>query len=331
MLVTAASRGDSKAGDARRGQGGALRGEVSALAERRSRGKCALHTVTLPLVVTGVDSCVECIRVRAPCTLCVVSVRRRINNVLSRVSGYELRRVRREPAGGGEPTVNIPADIDEEAAAIIRAVRPYTMTNVEKLYAVITAARYVTRHGVPGAVVECGVWRGGSMHAMARAFDAVGEHERELYLFDTYEGMTEPGPKDRRGDGRQAAELMASYGKTSRIWAYASLEDVQAGFRQVPYPQDKVHFVKGPVEQTIPAEAPERIAVLRLDTDWYDSTAHELAHLYDRLVPGGVLLLDDYGWWQGSREAVDEFVARTGARLFLARTGTGRVAIKPAD
>jgi len=263
-----------------------------------------------------------------------VSVRKRVNGALSRLTGYELRRVRAARSGSASndaPVEKFPADIDEEAAAIIRAVRPYTMTNVEKLYAVITAARYVSRHGVPGAIVECGVWRGGSMHAMARALDAAGSHERELYLFDTYEGMTAPGPRDRRSDGRQAAELMASYGKTSRVWAYASLEDVEEGFRRVPYPIEKVHFVKGPVEKTIPAEAPEQIAVLRLDTDWYESTAHELAQLYDRLVPGGVLLLDDYGWWQGSREAVDEFIARTGARLYLARTGTGRVAVKPAD
>ena len=253
-----------------------------------------------------------------------MSVRKRVNGVLSQLTGYELRRARR-----GSSAAEIPADIDKDAATIIRTVSPYTMTNPEKLYAVIMAARYITRYQIPGAVVECGVWRGGSMHAFARALDAVGAHERDLYLFDTYEGMTAPGVRDRRGDGRTAADLMAAYGKTSRVWAYASLEDVQAGFARVPYPQERVHFIKGPVEQTIPGEAPERIAVLRLDTDWYESTAHELAHLYDRLVPGGVLLLDDYGWWQGSREAVDEFLARTDARLYLARTGSGRVAIKP--
>jgi O-methyltransferase len=261
-----------------------------------------------------------------------VSVHKRLNGVLSQLTGYELRRTRRGVAGPvAAPSAKIPADIDEEASAIIRTVLPYTMTNVEKLYAVIMAARYVTRHEIPGAIVECGVWRGGSMHAIARTLDAMGAHERDLYLFDTYEGMTAPGPRDRRRDGRPAADLMASYDKTSRVWAYASLEDVQEGFLQVPYPEEKLHFIKGPVEQTIPSKAPERIAILRLDTDWYESTAHELAHLYDRLVPGGVLLLDDYGWWQGSREAVDEFIARTGARLYLARTGSGRVAIKPAE
>ena len=259
-----------------------------------------------------------------------MSVRKRLNGVFSQLTGYEVRRAR-PVAGGGASVGKIPQDIDEEAAAIIRLVRPYTMTSFEKLYAVIMAARYVTQHQIPGAIVECGVWRGGSMHAIARALDAAGAHDRDLYLFDTYEGMPAPGPRDRRTDGRPAAELLASSDKTSRVWAYASLEDVQEGFRQVPYPEEKLHFIKGPVEQTIPGMAPERIAILRLDTDWYESTAHELAHLYDRLMPGGVLLLDDYGWWQGSREAVDEFIARTGARLYLARTGSGRVAIKPAQ
>jgi hypothetical protein len=259
-----------------------------------------------------------------------VTARKHLNGVLSRLTGYELRRTSHGATPATATASKIPADIDEEAAAIIRPVAPYTMTHVEKLYAAITAARYITRHDIAGAVVECGVWRGGSMHAMARALDAAGAHDRDLYLFDTYEGMTAPGPRDLRGDGRSAADLMASYGKTSRVWAYASLEDVQEGFRQVPYPSQKLHFVKGPVEETIPEEAPDQIAILRLDTDWYESTAHELAHLYDRLTPGGVLLLDDYGWWQGSRDAVDEFLARTGARLYLARTGSGRVAIKPA-
>lgn len=295
-----------------------------------------------------------------------MSARKRINELLARLTGYELRRASharagfrngktgtghagadsrggktdsvhgkaspaRDNAGSRAGGQRIPDDIDDEAAEIIRAAQPYTMTNVEKLYAVVAAARYITRYAIPGSVVECGVWRGGSMHAMARTLDALGAHDRDLFLFDTYEGMTNPGPRDRRGDGRHASELMAAYGKTSRVWAYASLEEVQQGFAEVPYPSERLHFVKGPVEQTIPEQAPDRIAVLRLDTDWHDSTEHELLHLYDRLVPGGVLLLDDYGWWQGSREAVDEFIDRSGVRLYLARTGTGRVAIKPTD
>lgn len=83
------------------------------------------------------------------------------------------------------------------------------------------------------------------------------------------------------------------------------------------------------VEDTVPADAPDTISILRLDTDWYTSTRHELTHLYPRLSSGGVLIIDDYGYWQGSRTAVEEFLAETGARLLLTRISAGRLAVKP--
>jgi hypothetical protein len=98
---------------------------------------------------------------------------------------------------------------------------------------------------------------------------------------------------------------------------------------QVPYPPEKVHFIKGLVENTVPDNAPERISILRLDTDWYESTRHELEHLYPRLVSGGVLIIDDYGYWRGSTQAVDEFLEATRERLLLLRASTGRIAVKP--
>ncbi len=104
---------------------------------------------------------------------------------------------------------------------------------------------------------------------------------------------------------------------------------MKAGFETVPYPAERVHFVPGKVEDTVPQKAPESIALLRLDTDWYSSTRHELEHLYPRLVSGGVLILDDYGWWQGARQATDEWLRDNGFQLALWRAGTGRVAIKP--
>ena len=126
-----------------------------------------------------------------------------------------------------------------------------------------------------------------------------------------------------------ARQILDGTDKTARVWAVASLEDVQAGFATVPYPSERVHYVKGPIEQTIPAQMPDQIAILRLDTDWYESTAHEFEHLYPRLVSGGVLMIDDYGFWKGSREATDEFMERTGERLLLVRMDSGRVAVKP--
>lgn len=266
--------------------------------------------------------------------------RSRVNKALVKTTGYRITRAR--PNGNGKATAppkpappkpaskpDYPVDYDEMAVPILRAVSPYTRTRREKKYALYLATRYVVENRIPGAIVECGVWRGGSMHIVARTLDAIGETNRELYLFDTFEGMTPPTDKDLTFTGKPVSELLEGQPKTARIWAVASLEDVQQGFEGVPYPRDRIHFVKGPVEETLPEQAPDQIAILRLDTDWYESTRHELVTLYDRLVPGGVLIIDDYGSFQGAKQAVDEFVAATGARLLLIPIGPGRIAVKP--
>jgi len=254
-----------------------------------------------------------------------------VNRTLSRLTGYQLTRVSpattraaAKPAGPA-----LPKDYDDDAVRTITDVKPWTMTSPEKLNALILAVRHVVKHQVPGDVVECGVWRGGSMQATARTLMEAGDTSRNLYLFDTFEGMPPPTEEDLRQDGRSAADLLAASEKTSGVWAVATLEDVRAGMGRIGYPDDKVHFVPGLVEETVPDQAPEQIAVLRLDTDWYASTKHELDHLYDRVPSGGVVIIDDYDYWEGSRKAVDEFVATTGARLLLAPMGSGRIAVKP--
>lgn len=167
------------------------------------------------------------------------------------------------------------------------------------------------------------------MQAAAKTLLSAGDTSRDLYLFDTYEGMPPPTDKDVRQDGESAAELLATRPREDSVWAVATLDDVQQGFAAVPYPAEKLHFVKGLVEETVPAQAPERISLLRLDTDWYESTRHELEHLYPRLVSGGILIIDDYGQWEGSRAAVEEFLSESGERLLLLRLGPGRIAVKP--
>jgi O-methyltransferase len=273
-----------------------------------------------------------------------VAAKDRINRALERVTGYRLvsaskLAARPKPAKPKPPKPKpapkkkeLPGDYDAESKEIIGAVREYTMTGNDKLFALIQAVRYVVRHHIPGDIVECGVWRGGSMQAAARALIASDDTQRDLYLFDTFEGMPPPSERDVRHDGRPAGELMAAAAESregSKVWAIASLEDVRDGFSRIPYPAERVHFVEGKVEDTIPAGAPERIAILRLDTDWYESTRHELEHLYSRLSPGGVLILDDYGYWEGARAAVDEFLEQTGERLLLTRMASGRIAVKP--
>jgi O-methyltransferase len=221
------------------------------------------------------------------------------------------------------------AMFDEELCATVDRVLPETMTSPIKIATLIEATRYVVRNRVPGAVVECGVWRGGSMQAVALTLLALGDSDRELHLFDTFEGMPEPSERDRRHDGEPAADILARSPRTGKTWAVAGLEDVRAGMAETGYPGERIHFHPGRVEQTIPAEAPEQIAILRLDTDWYESTRHELEHLYARVPAGGVVLIDDYGYWEGARQAVDEFLARTGERLLLVPMASGRIAVKP--
>jgi hypothetical protein len=258
--------------------------------------------------------------------------KQRVNAGLSRATGYKLvkpEKIAPPPRPPKPPKRGLPRHYDEEARQTIRTVRPRTMTAHEKLFALIVATRYVVERQIQGAIVECGVWRGGSMQAVAHTLLALGATDRDLHLFDTFEGMPEPTAEDRRYDGKTASELLESREKTSNIWAVASLEDVRSGMTEVGYPMERVHFHQGLVEETVPGGAPTEIAILRLDTDWYDSTKHELEHLYDRVPSGGVVIIDDYGFWQGARQAVDEFLERRGERLLLMPMASGRIAVKP--
>lgn len=231
--------------------------------------------------------------------------------------------------GAGEDP--LPADFDPESAAIIRAVRAYTMTSPERLYSLIQAVRYMSAAAIPGDIVECGVWRGGSMMAVALALIECKDAARDLFLFDTFEGMAPPTERDVAIDGQSASKLLDSHRKTESdsVWCYATLDQVRDAMSGTGYRAEKIHCVKGKVEDTIPSCAPPKIALLRLDTDWYESTRHELEHLFPRLAKGGVLVIDDYGHWKGAREAVDEYLRAKGIKLLLNRIDyTGRIAVK---
>jgi O-methyltransferase len=220
--------------------------------------------------------------------------------------------------------------VDDDARRVIRRVAARTMTDTVKLFGMIEALRYIVRAGVPGAIVESGVWRGGSMQAAALTLLECDDTERELHLFDTFAGMPAPSEADVRfKDGQRAEEIMRTSDKDAAIWAVAGLDDVRQGMVETGYPSEKVVYHQGRVEETIPDEAPDRIALLRLDTDWYESTRHELCHLYDRLSPGGVLIIDDYRYWEGSYKATQEWLDETDEPVFLVPMGAARIAVKP--
>ena len=246
---------------------------------------------------------------------------------------FAIRRLRARDNGDtqvAQESHAFPFDFDEADKELYRRVDSYTMTTPPRVYALVRAVEYVIARGVPGAIVECGVWRGGSMMAAALTLLRLGVTDRKLYLYDTFAGMPPPEEADTTRSGVRAADLLAQEGEDSHIWAIASLADVRAAVLSVGYPEKRIHFVEGLVEETLPATAPEEIALLRLDTDWYRSTKHELEQLYPRLAPGGVLILDDYGHWQGARRAVDEYLAENRISLLLNRVdGTARIAVKP--
>lgn len=243
---------------------------------------------------------------------------------LIRWAGYDLvRHAVHDPVGQF-------SDVSSPDRKIIERVQSYTMTSIDRLLAVIAAVRHLHQSKISGDIVECGVWRGGSVMAAALTLLECNDTGRQIYLYDTYEGMPMPTDRDYAVGGNSAAELLTQAPRGTGIWCEAALEDVQHNLFSTDYPRTNLHFVRGKVEDTIPQVSPEKIALLRLDTDWYESTRHELVHLYPRLAPGGVLIIDDYGHWQGARQATDEFQAALSTPLFLHRIDyTGRIAIKP--
>ena len=185
-----------------------------------------------------------------------------------------------------------------------------TMVSRQRLFATIQACKYVVANRIEGDFLECGVWRGGNALAAKMVFEAY-DSDKQVHLFDTFAGMTEPTDHDTTSrsniDANQSFAKFHSRGRSG--WCYASLDDVRSNFMAAGVDLNGVSFVQGDVMETLldTPRLPDRIAVLRLDTDWYESTQKEMAVLYPRLVPGGVLITDDYGHWDGARKAIDQF------------------------
>lgn len=245
-----------------------------------------------------------------------------------------LRRAPREPQPSeSERTLSAASTIDR---SIVEQCVQYSMTGVLRLLALIDGVRYCVHRGVAGSFAECGVWRGGSVLAMILTLQDLGVNDRDIYLYDTFEGMTEPSELDTSHLETPALDQWRD-AERRKVRAWNQLFDARAFNEQsvqsllaaTGYPTGRLHFVKGPIEETVPGRAPDRLALLRLDTDWYESTHHELIHLFPRLEPGGVLIVDDYGHWQGAQQAVDEYFATKHAPLLLSRIDyTGRIAVK---
>lgn len=252
------------------------------------------------------------------------SYERAVNTIAGRF-GLQVSRV---SSSGNQ----LPIETPLRDQAIIESVRPFTMTRGQKLWCLIDGVRYVIEAGVVGDFVECGVWRGGSVMAMALKLNDLRVADRRIWLYDTFTGMTEPTTKDVAADtGITASDMLNSTPTAdgNNVWCIADIDDVRRNVSSTKYPMSQFVFVQGDVSVTLEDSVPDSIALLRLDTDWYESTRRCLEVLYPKLSIGGVCILDDYGHWQGAREAVDEYFARQSHRPYMHPIDySGRVFVK---
>lgn len=254
-----------------------------------------------------------------------------VTTAKSRLRAFLLHKLRlnvkRVPRKGSEI---FPSTVHPEFVRSYKKYYDLTMVPWRPLYWSWLSAKYIQEHKIPGDVVECGVFKGGCSLIMAEA------HDRESWMYDTYKGMSEPTEHDFKGTySGERFDSVKRYRSATREgfvdWAYGSIEEVKHAIRKSGLTESRFKLVQGKVEDTIPGQIPEKIALLRLDTDFYESTKHELTNLYPLLSDGGILIVDDYGSWAGSRKAVDEYFEIVNPRpLILPEGSSGNImVIKP--
>ena len=210
------------------------------------------------------------------------------------------------------------------------AIKPFTMVDSPRLFSLYKSVLYIVRSGIAGDLVECGVYRGGCCMLMALTLRVLGDTSRSIYLYDTFAGMPEPGEFDEEASGTKIPKEIwaAQQEEDHNRWCYASLEEVKRNLASTGFDPDRLYFVEGKTEDSIPGIVPDKIALLRLDTDWYNSTRHELEHLFPRLSVKGVLLSDDYSHWEGHRKAIDEYLSTFAPSMILKPVSCGAVGVK---
>ena len=239
-----------------------------------------------------------------------------VNKVLRKITGYQISK---PYSFLDDPRLSV------GEKTIYSNVSNRTMTNSNSIANLFAATKYVNNLEIQGAFVECGVWRGGSAMAFCLSNLEQGVNTRELFLLDTYEGFSQVNEVDFEiSNGKMASDLLKI---DTNYLCYANLDDVKIGMQETKYPTDKIHYLVGDVINTDLTLLPKEIAILRLDTDYYESTKWELENLFPLLVPGGVLIIDDYDHWNGCRQACDEYFLEDGS-IFLIQMQYGRIMIK---
>lgn len=212
---------------------------------------------------------------------------------------------------------------DEEAAikSAMMLVWDHTMISYDRLATLWLQVRYLDRNSIAGDLVECGIFKGGAIGMMALAHIASRSRPvRRLHLFDSFEGLPQP---QADMDGSQATEFVD--GRASGALVTTGLLSCSADVsrtlldERIHYPATLVEYHVGWFQETLPRDANSitDIGLLRLDGDWYESTRVCLEYLYPKVVRNGVIVIDDYGYWQGCHKAVDEFLSRQPGPIML--------------
>ncbi len=234
--------------------------------------------------------------------------------------GYTIKKTFSDPV----------VDNDLEFISVYNKCKDYTITPIERMYALYNAVKFIVGSKIPGDFVECGVFKGGSIMLVAYTLRELRETNRKIYLYDTFAGMSEPTEDDFQMSNNKSAisTWKSKQKKDNNNWAFSPLSEVQKNMYSTGYPENNIIFVMGKVEETIPNTLPSNIALLRLDTDWYESTKHELTHLFPLVSKNGILLIDDYGCFAGAKKATDEYFLDKLPMLLNRIDFTGRIGIK---
>ena len=209
----------------------------------------------------------------------------------------------------GKNSMDFPVEATEEEKEIIKLSDKYSMTGSLRMWALLQAVKKVIKNKIEGDIVECGVWKGGNL-ILCQKYLNLQNVNIKIHGFDNFEGMVKPKEIDADYRNVPASEMHSLFkkDKNKNSWAYCSLEEINKNINET-VPKHNIKLIKGIVEKTLlePKNLPDKISILRLDTDFYESTKIELEILYPKLVSGGFLIIDDYGHFKGCRKAVDEY------------------------
>jgi hypothetical protein len=200
----------------------------------------------------------------------------------------------------------------------------YSMTGFERMFFLVKALKQIKIDNIEGDFVECGVWRGGNLILFQKIIEELKLKNRKIFAYDTFFGMNQPGHFDLNIKNEKAKIILNSLEKKrvdpnkNIILAKCDLDEVKKNFHTNTKKNDNLICIKGEVEKTlkIKKNLPKKISLLRLDTDWYQSTKIELEVLFPLLSKNGILVIDDYGYWKGSKKAVDEYFKNKKNNLF---------------